>query len=226
MPSAWESKVFKGLTSTMISTFTADDLRRECASQSLITQSQKTKFAALIGPALQNEALLDAVQSGDDRSFHLFLECVRKVGPEANVRAILEKLDQIDKYRAAAESATPVSKTTDPSKQDQATGETVAEDPFRSSAFCRSIQPWLCTLPARDFRTAAQTTELLNIDQVYRLESIETKDDDHAHNSMLLKMIKSELMGGFIKLYKAVKKISKADDMLQRMEDLIPHELR
>ncbi|XP_065189136.1 uncharacterized protein LOC135819795 isoform X4 [Sycon ciliatum] len=152
MPSAWESKVFKGLTSTMIRTFTADDLRRECASQSLITQSQKTKFAVLIGPAMQNEALLDAVRSGDDKSFHLFLECIREVEPEANVSAILEKLDQIDKYQTAAESATPVSKTTDPGKQDQATRKAVAEDPFQSTAYCQFIQPWLCTLPARDFR--------------------------------------------------------------------------
>ena len=106
MPSPWDSKVFKGLTSRMIRTFTADDLRRECAAQSLITQSQKTKFAVLVGPAMQNEALLDAVGCGDDRSFHLFLECIREVEPEANVSAILEKLDQIDKYRTAAGEVT------------------------------------------------------------------------------------------------------------------------
>ncbi|XP_065189137.1 uncharacterized protein LOC135819796 [Sycon ciliatum] len=144
----------------------------------------------------------------------------------SSVRKILEKLDLIDKYRKPAESATPVSKTTDPGKQDQATGKAVAEDPFQSTAYCQFIQPWLCTLPARDFRTAAQKIGLLNIGQVDLLESIETKDDDHPHNSKLLKMIRSELMGGFVKLFNAVKNISKADDMLQKMEDLIPRELR
>eukprot|EP00117_Sycon_ciliatum_P035694 scpid73968/ scgid27003/ len=119
---SWESPVFKRLLPDMIRTFTADNLRTQCESRGLITRDQKIKFAAYTGPAAQNEALLDAVRTGDDESFHDFLECIRKAHVLASVRKILEKLDSIDKYRKPAESATPVSKTTDPGKQDQATG--------------------------------------------------------------------------------------------------------
>ena len=101
MASAWESPVFTGLLSRMVSTFTPARLRIECESKRLITRTQRQNFAALVGPAAQNEALLDALRSGDDESFHVFLECIRDVEPEASVREILAKLDGVDKLRTA-----------------------------------------------------------------------------------------------------------------------------
>eukprot|EP00117_Sycon_ciliatum_P026831 scpid75858/ scgid21930/ len=102
---SWESPVFKRLLPDMIRTFTADNLRTQCESRGLITRDQKIKFAAYTGPAAQNEALLDAVRLGDDESFHVFLECVRKEHAISSVRKILDELDSIDKYRKPAGSS-------------------------------------------------------------------------------------------------------------------------
>ncbi|XP_065188745.1 uncharacterized protein LOC135819459 [Sycon ciliatum] len=101
MASAWESPVFTGLLSRMVNAFTPAPLRIECESKGLIKRTQRQSFAALVGPAAQNEALLDALRSGDDESFHVFLDCIRHVEPEASVREILAKLDGVDKLRTA-----------------------------------------------------------------------------------------------------------------------------
>ncbi|XP_065189153.1 uncharacterized protein LOC135819809 isoform X3 [Sycon ciliatum] len=101
---SWESPVFIRLLPEMIRTFTAETLRTECESRQLITNNQKIKFEAYTGSAKQNEALLDAVRTGDDESFHDFLECIRNAHVMASVRKILEKLDPIDKYRKPAGS--------------------------------------------------------------------------------------------------------------------------
>ncbi|XP_065189152.1 uncharacterized protein LOC135819809 isoform X2 [Sycon ciliatum] len=139
---SWESPVFIRLLPEMIRTFTAETLRTECESRQLITNNQKIKFEAYTGSAKQNEALLDAVRTGDDESFHDFLECIRNAHVMASVRKILEKLDPIDKYRKPAESATPVSKTTDPGKQDQATGSFPAGAGVAAGAAAAASDNW------------------------------------------------------------------------------------
>ncbi|XP_065189146.1 uncharacterized protein LOC135819804 isoform X2 [Sycon ciliatum] len=190
MPSAWESKVFKGLTSTMIRTFTADDLRRKCASQSLITQSQKTKFAVLVGAAMQNEALLDAVRSGDDRSFHLFLECIREVEPEANVRAILEKLDQIDKYRAAAAAPQAAEPDASPISKPPAAPRKPCPDPFGDQRFFSNHMLWIATLNADAFRVNIQAFGLLTMADLSDLQLKQTNGGNSAHNYHVISLIR------------------------------------
>ncbi|XP_065189134.1 uncharacterized protein LOC135819795 isoform X2 [Sycon ciliatum] len=225
MPSAWESKVFKGLTSTMIRTFTADDLRRECASQSLITQSQKTKFAVLIGPAMQNEALLDAVRSGDDKSFHLFLECIREVEPEANVSAILEKLDQIDKYQTAAAAAPQAAEPdASPISKPPAAPRKPCPDPFESDTYITTLHPWIKKLDATGLAGKVQGLGMLTGDQVTELDRIKKNDGGPAHNARLLEIIHGEEIHGFVKLYKAVLTVTKNIDKLDQMKSLIPDE--
>eukprot|EP00117_Sycon_ciliatum_P039410 scpid78469/ scgid6158/ len=67
---AWESDVFTELRPKLGSTLTPDDMRRQCEAKKLITPAQSKLFASYIGPAAQNEALLNALSTGDDESFH------------------------------------------------------------------------------------------------------------------------------------------------------------
>ena len=97
---AWESDVFTELRPTLGSTLTPDDMRRQCEAKKLITPAQSKLFASYIGPAAQNEALLNALSTGDDESFYTFLECIRKVEPPASARRLLAKLELVDKFGA------------------------------------------------------------------------------------------------------------------------------
>ena len=85
----------------MVNTLTPDALRSECAWKGLITRHQEKRFSASASPTQQNEALLDAIRADDDRSFHIFLECIRNVEPKGDVNEILVKLDSMGKYREA-----------------------------------------------------------------------------------------------------------------------------
>ena len=75
---AWESDVFTELRPDLVSTLTPGDMRRQCEAKKLITRAQRQLFASNTGRAAQNEELLDALSTGDDESFHTFLECIRK----------------------------------------------------------------------------------------------------------------------------------------------------
>ncbi|XP_065195530.1 uncharacterized protein LOC135826855 isoform X1 [Sycon ciliatum] len=79
-------------------------MRRQCGAKKLIKEEQRQLFASYIGPAAQNDALLDALRLGDDESFHTFLECIRKVEPPASARWLLAKLERVDKFRSTAEA--------------------------------------------------------------------------------------------------------------------------
>ncbi|XP_065194934.1 uncharacterized protein LOC135826234 isoform X1 [Sycon ciliatum] len=98
---AWESDVFTELRPDLVSTLTPGDMRRQCEAKKLITRAQRQLFASNTGRAAQNEELLDALSTGDDESFHTFLECIRKVEPPASARRLLAKLEPVDKFRAA-----------------------------------------------------------------------------------------------------------------------------
>ncbi|XP_065197939.1 uncharacterized protein LOC135829467 [Sycon ciliatum] len=98
---AWQSDVFTELLPDLVSTLTPSAMRRQCEAKKLIKQPQRQLFASYIGPAAQNEALLDALRLGDDESFHKFLECIREVEPPASARRLLAKLELVDKFGPA-----------------------------------------------------------------------------------------------------------------------------
>lgn len=96
MATAWNSPDFQGLRRDMARNFDAVSLRSECESRGLITNFQKQEIAAKPTSFAQNDALLDIVQRGDDRSFSIFLTCIRKTQPVANSHAILQTLERMD----------------------------------------------------------------------------------------------------------------------------------
>lgn len=98
MAYAWDSPVFIGQLSEMIRRFEAAPLRIECETKGLIKDGQSRNIAAKPTRDAQNEALLDAVRVGDDLSFHVFLGCIRTTQTDAPVRAILGRLEKIDKF--------------------------------------------------------------------------------------------------------------------------------
>ncbi|XP_065187991.1 uncharacterized protein LOC135818527 isoform X2 [Sycon ciliatum] len=96
---AWKSDVFTELRPDLVSTLTPGDMRRQCEAKKLITLAQRQLFASNTGRAAQNEELLDALSTGDDESFHTFLECIREVEPPPSARRLLAKLEPVDKFR-------------------------------------------------------------------------------------------------------------------------------
>eukprot|EP00117_Sycon_ciliatum_P028661 scpid96466/ scgid22981/ len=222
---SWESPVFKRLLPDMIRTFTADNLRTQCESRGLITRDQKIKFAAYTGPAAQNEALLDAVRTGDDESFHDFLECIRKAHVLASVRKILEKLDSIDKYRKPAAAAPQAAEPdASPISKPPAAPRKPCPDPFESDTYITTLQPWIKKLDATGLAGKVQGLGMLTGDQVTELDRIKKNDGGPAHNARLLEIIHGEEIHGFVKLYKAVLTVTKNIDKLDQMKSLIPDE--
>ena len=65
---------------------------------------------------------------------------------------------------------------------------------------------------------------MLTGDQVTELDRIKKSDGGPAHNARLLEIIRGEQIHGFVKLYKAVRTVTKNSDRLAQMKSLIPDE--
>ena len=95
-------------------------------------------------------------------------------------------------------------------------------DPFESDVFVTTLQPWIKKLDATGLAEEMQVLGMFTMKQVTRLNAIEKKDGGPAHNAELLKMIVGEELDGFVKLFKAVKAVTKNTGKLELMKSLIP----
>ena len=65
---------------------------------------------------------------------------------------------------------------------------------------------------------------MLTGDQVTELDRIKKNDGGPAHAARLLEIIHGQQIHGFVKLYKAVRTVTKNSDKLAQMKSLIPDE--
>ncbi|XP_065191824.1 uncharacterized protein LOC135822914 [Sycon ciliatum] len=119
--------------------------------------------------------------------------------------------------RAAEPDPSPISKPT-------AAPRKPCPDPFESSTYITTLQPWIKKLDPTALAGKLQALDMLTRDQVTELDRIKKNDGGPAHNSRLLDIIHGEEIHGFVKLYKAILTITKNIDRLDQMKSLIPDE--